>query len=852
MKTTERIDPIKAFGAELYAIAKPARYLGGELGSLQPTEAEDGRLRMALCFPDLYEIGMSNNAIRILYNEIARLCPSVRCERVFAPAPDFEALLRRRDVPLYTLESGYPLSSCDIVGFSIGYELLATNMLTVLETGRIPLRAADRGEGDPIVIAGGPVSTNPHPFGAFLDAVFIGEAEAEFFDILADLAAIKKNGGSRAAMLSRLRESKAVWMAGNSTGGGKQAWRAVFSGFPESAASTAFPVPVLQTVQSHGTVEIMRGCPNGCRFCHAGYYYRPQRVKPIENIEREVKSLVEQAGYREITLSSLSSGDYPDIVGLFRRLNAAWKEHFVSFQLPSLKVDSFTLPLLAELSEVRKSGLTFAVETPIESWQGSINKSVSFDKIAAILKEAKQFGFKSAKFYFMIGLPVPGRGRGEAVAIVDFLRKIAAVERIALNVNVGTFVPKPHTPYQREPQISEADALDAIRYIKNELRPYKFISISYHAPFTSTLEGILSRGDGRVGELILSAYKRGARLDAWDEYFDRSIWESVFEEAKLNRGFDPREEYLSGSADDSSLPWDDIHLFVAKSYFDDENDRSRASEMTPACEEECEHPCGSCNDRFRIVTGREKKTDDGRTAEEPSAIEENRLGIGEKGFQILHALPAEEARRFVISFSKKNEAAFYPLHAISGIFERAFAILGLPVQFTEGFNPLPRMELTQPLALGLQSGEDLLAVWLQKDIEIIDEQTFIDAFNRCVPRGVQIESCRIGRRRVEGKHTIGSHYWGSSYSVIFNSPSDFDQAQKSLACAQSNETIHSDEKDLAIAITLNDAHGGDRNVMRILAAALCEEKPLSRCTVTRTACLAVNDAGSVVRLSSVL
>ncbi|MCE1197083.1 radical SAM protein, partial [bacterium] len=601
MNKSERIDPIKIFGAELYAIAKPARYLGGELGSLPPLSPGDDRLRMALCFPDLYEIGMSNNAIRILYNEIARLSPSVRCERVFAPAPDFEALLKRFDVPLYTLESGFPLSSCDIVGFSIGYELLATNILAVLDAGRIPLLAAERKEGDPVVIAGGPASTNPHPFGAFLDAVYIGEAEAEFFAILDDLAAIKKKGGGRAAMLARLRELKAIWMPQGAAGGGKQAWRAVFADFPESAASTAFPVPVLQTVQSHGTVEIMRGCPNGCRFCHAGYYYRPQRVKPAENIEREVKALVEQAGYREITLSSLSSGDYPDIVGLFRKLNAVWKDRSVSFQLPSLKVDSFTLPLLSELSEVRKSGLTFAVETPIESWQGAINKTVSFDKIAAILKEAKQYGFKSAKFYFMIGLPVPGRGRGEAEAIVDFLKKIAGVERIALNVNVGTFVPKPHTPYQREPQISEAEALDTIRHIKNELRPYKFISISYHSPFTSTLEGVLSRGDGRVGELILSAYRKGARLDAWDEYFDRGIWESVFEEARAKHGFDPRDEYLSTRADGGQLPWDDIHLFVAKSYLEAENERSRASTPTPGCAKECDHPCGSCNGRVGIV-----------------------------------------------------------------------------------------------------------------------------------------------------------------------------------------------------------------------------------------------------------
>ena len=306
------IQPIEDFGAELYAIQKPARYLGGEVGSHSRIDESDQRLRFALCFPDLYEIGMSNNAIRIIYNDLGRAADDIVCERVFAPAPDFEALLKRKDIPLYTLESGIPLAQCDIVGFSIGYELLATNILTVLETGQIPILAKERTEKSPLIIAGGPASTNPHPFGAFIDAVYIGEAEAELYTVLRELASMKKAGAGRIEFLDRLRASPAFWMPRSaSLPEGKRASRAVFSGFSGSTASTAYPIPIIQTIQSHGTVEIMRGCPNGCRFCHAGYYYRPQRVKSIERIEEEVEALVNKGGYREITLASLSSGDYP-------------------------------------------------------------------------------------------------------------------------------------------------------------------------------------------------------------------------------------------------------------------------------------------------------------------------------------------------------------------------------------------------------------------------------------------------------------------------------------------------------------------------------------------------------------
>ena len=845
MTRTRFIDPIKDFGPELYAIQKPARYLGGEIGSHTRIGSSEERFKFALCFPDLYEIGMSNNAIRILYNDIGKLSDEIVCERVFAPAPDFEALLKKKGLPLYTLESGIPLADFDIVGFSIGYELLATNILTILDSGMIPLLCKDRDDTDPVVIAGGPAATNPHPFGAFLDAVFIGEAEAEFYTVLRDLAALKKKGARRPDILDRLRTSKAFWMPSTESEPSKPAQRAIFSDFSTSSASTAYPIPIIQTVQSHGTVEIMRGCPNGCRFCHAGYFYRPQRVKSVERIEAEVRTLVEEGGYREITLASLSSGDYPDIVGLFRRLNAEWKDRFVSFQLPSLKVDSFTLPLLAELSEVRKSGLTFAVETPIESWQGSINKTVSFDKIAGILKEAKQYGFRSAKFYFMIGLPVPGKGRGEGEAIVDFLQKIAKVERIALNVNIGTFVPKPHTPYAREAQISEKEALDTIYYIKDALRTFKYISISYHAPFTSVIEGIISRGDDRVGEIILAAYLKGARLDAWEEHFNKDIWKEVFAETLKRRGYDPVIEYLAQKDPDSHLPWDDINLFVSKNYYAIETRKSLLGELTGACAEECDHPCGSCNDNVRIVSSSIHSA----VIEPVSDAKSDNPVFSSSGDSLASTT---DDLRFVVSFKKTDNASFYPLHSISGIFSKAFFMLGLPVRFTEGYNPLPRMEFSQPLALGIESDDEIMAVWLKKSIVIHEKDRFIKTFNSVLPKGIVINDIRLGKHRNKGKNSIGSQYWGSNYEIRFNADeSSFSNIAKAMLEANVHEEIHFDDAQKTVSIFLNDAHGGEHNVMKLLSRTLGSENVLSSCTVTRKSSIA-SVGGGFIRLFEVL
>ena len=871
MKRQRFIDPLKELGQGLLKIQKPARYLGGELGSNSPISASDTRFRLALCFPDLYEIGMSNNAIRIIYNDIARHCAgSVVCERVFAPARDFEALLEAENIPLYTLESGIPLKDCDMLGFSIGYELLATNMLTVLERGGVPIRVEDRGEGDPLVIAGGPASTNPHPFGAFLDAVFIGEAEAGFYSLLVELAEMKNKGAPRAVLMDRLADCENFWISPrHRLGSGasdktRKTLRAVFPDFSGSAASTAFPVPVLQPVQNHGSVEIMRGCPNGCRFCHAGYYYRPQRIKSSELIKAEVRELVEKAGHRQITLASLSSGDYPDIVGLFTQLNSEWNRRSVSFQLPSLKVDSFTLPLLAEVAQLRKSGLTFAVETPIEAWQRSVNKVVSFDKIVAIINEAKKFGFKSAKFYFMIGLPLPERGRGEGQAIVDFLTRLMAEAPIAMNVNIGTFVPKPHTAYERVGQIGEKEALQVIYMIKDSLKPLRNVSISYHSPFSSMLEGVISRGDDAVGEVLIEAYRRGARFEAWDDQVDRELWRQLFEDLRNGKGRDISAASLSERSADAALPWDDINLFVSKSYFKEEMKKSNDSVLTPACDDECDHPCGSCNDRFHIVHNiiHDKPKNDSDKQEVSTVVESSSGSLARsyswssRGSQIDDLNDTINDRRLIVSFKKINAGSFYPLHSISDIFMRAIAMLDLPVRYSEGFNPSPRMELNQPLSLGIESHDEIAAFWLTKTLTEDECLELYGQLGSRLPAGLVLNKLRQGKKRSEGKNSIGSLYKGSRYSVLFYDDRDrktFIEYLAKLSIELSDEVSRS-RPEGAVALYLADSRGAERNIHKIISAALTVEGVLSRCSIVRECCYADYEpkAGRILSLYEAL
>ena len=739
------INPLNAFGGRLASIQNPARYLGGEYGQIKK---DSGDLVFALAFPDLYEIAMSNLAIKILYDGLNRMT-NIRCERVFAPAPDFEALLSSASVPLYTLESGIPLNKTDIIGFSVGYEPGITGVLAILESGGVPLDAADRTEGDPIILAGGCGVTNPAPFARFFDAVFIGEAEAGLFDLIALLAERKKAGGSREDLLSLMESHPAVWSARKSrASGGICARRAVYAGFGSSRTDgpdrqVCFPVPNLRIVQDHGSVEIMRGCPNGCRFCHAGLYYRPQRMKDPERILHDIDYLVTRGGYREISLMSLSSGDYEGIDFLLNTLIERYAGQNISFQLPSLKVNTFTLPILEKLAQVRKSGLTFAVETPVDAWQRSINKDVYRSRIIEIIHEAKKRGWSKAKFYFMVGLPVDESSITEEDAIIDFLLDIQATTRIQCNVNVGTFIPKPHTPYQWERQLSMEESQKKLDHIYRNLPRGKF-KVSTHKPFSSFLEAVISRGDERVGELILEAYRRGCRLDAWEDWARPDIWQDVFSGAEWN----VESETIRERAEDETLPWDSVSLGPTKTFLKNEREKSRSGTPTAPCEESCATPCGVCNRDVHV-----KKPPDPVQAATVSTNSVAEASVGRY--------------RVLVSFSKRDAGIFIPHLGLLEIWNKAFARSGLPVVYTEGFNPLPRFELSQSLSLGIAS-EDETATFILKD-KPESPDMLRDILNASLPEILRVNRVYWYELSTKVKRqSLSVFLWGNRYRYEFS------------------------------------------------------------------------------------
>ena len=729
------LDLEAALGPTFLEIENPSRYLGSEyyFGRKNFSSTD---LKCAMCFPDLYEIGMSNNAVKIIYDLINRV-DGAFCDRVFAVAPDFEKMLRTLNLPLFTLQEHFALNQLDFLGISIGYELVATNILQILELGGIALDTKDRKETDPIVLAGGPASTNPLPFAKFFDFVYIGEAETD----MANIMEVLKKYKLRSERIEHLKTFSCLWYPGKKLA--KRAVDKTFGTAEESPLLQHFVVPAFQVAQDHGTVEIMRGCPNGCRFCHAGQYYKPFRQRNLSTVYELVKQNVEQVGYREVTLSSLSSGDYPDLDKLIAALNGQFKHKNVSFSLPSLKVSSFSLGILEQLSEVRKSSLTFAIETPMLEDQRSMNKEVPVEQVINIIQEAKSRGWRLAKFYFMVGLPFVDREK-EQENIVNFLSQIRAATKINMNINIGTFIPKAHTPFQWVKQMSMEESGEHLRAIKKALmQAIPGIKVSYHEPSISFLEGIVSRGGYECAELIQRAYELGCRLDAWDEYIKWDMWQQAIKD--LNYDVSAKEWDL-----EEELPWDSVSMNVSKAYLKREYIKARDRQLTHICHEACDHNCGVCGSKAAQVVRAQN--------------EDFKVPVADSSSTLVARGPYVQT---IFTYSKTGRAVYCSHIAVMRQFEMAFQRSGLQVQFTQGFNPKPKMEFLNPITMGVTGENELLLCELPlEEVGSVGCESVLERLNATLAEGFEVKDVRVLPIDPTGKKiSLASKMVGSVYEI---------------------------------------------------------------------------------------
>jgi radical SAM family uncharacterized protein len=585
----------------LRRVTKPARYAGGEWNSVsKPWELTE--TKVALCYPDLYDIGMCNLGLAIIYDLLNRQ-PDVLAERVFAPWVDMEDELRRECIPLFSLESKRPVKEFDILGFSIGYELTYANVLNILDLSQIPLLSADRDESMPLVIAGGSCALNPEPMADFVDLFVVGEGEEAIPEIMDVFRTWKREeSGRKQELLRRAAQVPGVYVPGfyevhyESDGtvaaiapavpDAKPAIeRRVVDTLPEPLTSPI--VPYLEVVHDRGAVEIQRGCSQGCRFCQAGIVYRPVRERSREEVVKAVDDVIRNCGYDEVSLLSLSSSDYPDIMNVVGTLSRKYKGRSLTLSLPSLRLDSFSIELADQLKSGRKAGLTFAPEAGTERLRRAINKDVAEEEILQAVSSALERGWKSVKLYFMIGLPT--EEPSDIEEIVHLVRKIRALGggRIGVRVNASTFVPKSHTPFQWVAQASSEDLAGKHQVLRSSLRKAG-VQLSWQDPEVSLLEGVLSRGDRRLSSVIHSAWKRGCRFDAWSEHFDWEKWQDSFRE----NGLDPLFYACRERPLDEVLPWAHIHSGVEVDFLRAEYERSQLGQETSDCRSASCNVCG--------------------------------------------------------------------------------------------------------------------------------------------------------------------------------------------------------------------------------------------------------------------
>jgi radical SAM family uncharacterized protein/radical SAM-linked protein len=734
-------------------IRKPSRYLSGEFNYIIKKDAE---VKIALCFPDTYEVGANHLGISILYN-IVNSQKEFSCERVFAPWPDLAQILKKENIPLVSCETKTPLNDFDIVGFSLPSELTYTTILKILELSHIPIMSCDR-EKLPIIIAGGPGAFNPEPLSNFIDAFCVGDGEELILDILKTHSEIKKENGKRIDYLNAYSKIEGVYVHTIN----KFVKKRIFQDISKNEISYNTIIPFKTLIHDRPSIEIQRGCLGGCRFCQAGYIYRPLRQKSPQKLVSDLISCAKKTGSEELGLLSLNTCNYTQLNAVLLSVKDFFDQNNISINLPSLRIDSLSKELVNNVLSYRKSGITIAPEAGSERLRKLINKPITDEEIFNILDEMVRYKVPTLKLYFMIGLPQEEDNDIDEITNLIFrIKKYIKDNKSDLNINVGIspFVPKPHTPFQWVKQEDFEILKDKINYLKQTIKA-KNLNLKWHDPKVSQVEGLISRGNQKTSDIIKFAYENGSYLDAWSDFFNFDIWDNAIKKSNSNW-----EDYLKEKDIEKSLSWDYVDTCVDKTWLIKDYKASFENKVVSDCSLNTCYKCGICDkDKKNII------------------YLENKL----ETIKIENKKTKENTLRF--KYKKLDQAKFLSMLEFERILiwaiRRASFNSSFKIKYSQGFVPKPVISFGQALPTGIESLEEYFDISLLLEEEFsLDKLRF--EINENLPKGILIDEVKI---KTEKDLPI-------NYPSMYEYKIEFDKTNSKIIQAKSTENIRKKIKE---------------------------------------------------------